>query len=144
MDEDRFKQNLVKLLQGMILPMPVKPESVERVRAVRDILRRKYKLSRLEASFTAAALFGFLGPYYAIEVCLTSRYDDDLEAPDEQCEPVKVIKRRREQAATLVTLLEISAAEAKEVISRIRPTASNWKPSLRKPKWHGQQTVSVE
>ncbi|MCS4089306.1 hypothetical protein [Rhizobium sp. BK176] len=138
MDDDRFKGNLVKLLQGMVLPMPVKPESVERFRAVRDILRRKYKLSRMEASFTAAALFGFIGPYFAIEVCLTSRFDEELEGPDEQCDPSQVIKRRREQAATLVTLLEINPAEAKDVISRMRPTARNWKPTLRKTKWHGQ------
>jgi hypothetical protein len=142
MNEDRFKENFVKLLQGGILPMPVKPESAERVRAVRDILRRKYKLSRTVASFTAGALFGFYCPYDAIEVCLSSKYDEDLEAPDEQCDPSQVIRRRREQAATLVTLLEINRAEAKEVISRIRPTACNWKPTLRNPKWHGQVTAT--
>lgn len=41
---------------------------------------------------------------------------------------------RREQADTLVTLLEINRAVAKEIVSRVRPTVSNWKPTLRKPK----------
>jgi hypothetical protein len=77
------------------------------------------------------------------DACCFSKYDNQLEAPDEQCRPEDVIKRRREQADTLVTLLEINRSEAKEVVSRIRPTACNWKPTLRKPKWHGQPTVSA-
>ena len=141
MDENRFKRNLVQLWTKNIPPLPIKPSDTDRITAIRDIIRRKYKLSRTEAEFTTSALFGFMSPDVVREVCYSSRYDEQLEAPDEQCHPAEVIKRRREQADTLVTLLEISRAEEKEVVSRIRTTAFNWKPTLRKPKWHGQPTA---
>jgi hypothetical protein len=143
MDVNKFKRNLDTLWIKNIPPMPVKPSNTDRITSVRDVIRRKYKLSRAEAEFTTSALFGFMSPDVVREVCYSSKYDYQLEAPDEQCAPEDVIKRRREQANTLVTLLEINLSEAKEVVSRIRPTACNWKPTLRKPKWHGQPTVTA-
>lgn len=93
MDETRFKDNLVRLWKGGIPPMPVKPASTDRVRAVRDIIiRRKYKLSLTEAEFTTCALFGFWSPYDVREACYSSQFNDELEAPDEQCRPEQVIK----------------------------------------------------
>ncbi len=127
--ELRFIQRMYgpSLRADVALPDTVIP-TLEKLKLVRAIIRRKFKLSREVANLITAALFGFTNYYFARE----AYWDGTVGcAPDDECPPDVVLRRRVRQANILVELAGADPKTAKTVINLVRPTMEKWEPSLR-------------
>ncbi|MCV9964874.1 hypothetical protein OIU34_23560 [Pararhizobium sp. BT-229] len=115
------------LREDIELPDAVVP-TLEKLKLVRAIIRRKFKLSWEDANMITAALFGFTNYYFARE----AYWDRTVGyAPDDECPPDVILRRRAMQANILVRLAGAEPKSAKTVIDLVRPTMVNWEPSLR-------------
>jgi hypothetical protein len=133
MDDDKLVAAVLsRSSEEVIIHAPIKPVTAQRVRDIRDIVRRKYNLPLFLANKTAAALFGFRTYENVRAACFPSEHDTSFEPADEDCTARHIMKRRSEQAEVLVSLLGIERREAKELVVLLRPSSRDWKPSLRR------------
>jgi hypothetical protein len=135
-DDNEFLSKLRSITDGkrdhptVILIDPVRPSSLERVKKVRAIIRRKFNLETTNASSATAALYGFHSYRQLQDAHFAPGGASGLSLEDEECPAATIIKRRMVQATVLVKLTSSDATVAKRVIQLVRPTARDWTPSL--------------
>jgi hypothetical protein len=135
-NDDYFLSRLRSIANGerdqpdVDLPDPVRPSSMERVKKVRAVIRRKFRLETPRASEMTAAFYGFYSYRELREAHFAPAGSVGLNLEDEECPPATVIHRREIQATILVKLAGADAPLAKRVIQLVRPTARDWNPSL--------------
>jgi hypothetical protein len=137
MDEfpEWLERRYAEIYYGPFVPDDVVlPDTVvmplERLKKIRAILRRKFKLSLEFANVATAAVTGFENYYYARK----AYWENSKGAsPDEDCPADVIIRRREAQANMLITLVEADPRIARQTIGLVRPTMLSWKPSLRAP-----------
>ncbi len=121
---------ILKIWFGGISQYPVIPTDLERLKKVREIIRRKFSLTLSAANTVTAALFGFRDYRRLREEIFDSGSVDPDEREDEFCSVDIVAKRRECQAKVLAKHVDVDAHLASKIISLVRPTAKDWPPSL--------------
>lgn len=115
---------------GLVSPHAVRPTSLERVKKVREVIRRKYRLSLGPVNELTAALYGF--PLYRqIADAHYASAPNLFEREDEFCSPEALEVRLAFQAKVLAGRVGIDLAEAVSVIAMVRPTSRDRVPTVR-------------
>lgn len=108
----------------------VVPSDPDRVKKVREVLRRKFRLSLSAANALTASLYGF-ELYDDLRDAIYEQSDEAALLEDEFCSGRVVGHRRAAQAQVLARHVRIEQAFAADIIDLVRPTSRDWPPSLQ-------------